>query len=145
MGVATEEKPKAAESNGRSPSEADLKKQAEAAEANGGSGSETPSEPLDGEHGDEQPAPKAPAIELEGVGQLSLKIGGQNPDKATAKLVGGKIAIPKGEYQPGEVIEAVVRLRVSKVSINHKVNDGETIEVEREHQFKMLQIEKVAA
>lgn len=101
-------------------------------------------EPLDGEHGDEQPKPKAPPIELEGQGQLSLKIGGKAPDKATAKLVGGKIAIPKGEYQPGEVIEAVVRLRVWKVAITHKVNDGETIEVEREHQFKMLQIEKVA-
>jgi hypothetical protein len=101
-------------------------------------------EPLDGEHGDEQPKPKAPPIELEGQGQLSLKIGGKAPDKATAKLVGGKIAIPKGEYQPGEVIEAVVRLRVSKVAVTHKVNDGETIEVEREHQFKMLQIEKVA-
>jgi hypothetical protein len=101
-------------------------------------------EHLEGEHPDEQPTPKAPPIELEGRGQLSLKIGGANPDKATAKLVGGKIAIPKGEYQPGEVIEAVVRLRVSKVAITHKVNDGETIEVEREHQFKMLQIEKVA-
>jgi len=125
MGAATAEKPKSASSNG-----------------NGEEGEGR--EPLDGEHGDEQPKPKAPPIELEGQGQLSLKIGGREPDKATAKLVGGKIAIPKGEYQPGEVIEAVVRLRVSKVAITHKVNDGETIEVEREHQFKMLQIEKVA-
>jgi hypothetical protein len=132
MGAATAEKPKAASSNGTGQGEGE-----------GGDGGEQRREPLDGEHGDEQPKPKVPAIELEGRGQLSLKIGGANPDKATAKLVGGKIAIPKGEYQPGEVIEAVVRLRVSKVAINHKVNDGETIEVEREHQFKMLQIEAV--
>jgi hypothetical protein len=120
-------------------------KAGEGAEANGNG--EAAREPLDGEHRDEgqqDSKPKAPPIELEGQGQLSLKIGGRTPDKATAKLVGGKIAIPKGEYQPGEVIEAVVRLRVSKVGITHKVNDGETIEVEREHQFKMLQIEKVA-
>ena len=115
-----------------------VKERPETANGNGGS-----DEPLDGEHTDEQPKPKAPPIELEGRGQLSLKIGGKAPDKATAKLVGGKIGIPKGEYQPGEVIEAVVKLRVSKVAINHKVNDGETIEVEREHQFKMLQIEAV--
>lgn len=111
-----------------------------------GNGGEANREPLDGEHGDEgrqDATPKAPPIELEGVGQLSLKIGGKTPDKATAKLVGGKIAIPKGEYQPGEYLEAVVRLRVSKVAINHKVNDGETVEVEREHQFKMVQIEKI--
>lgn len=113
---------------------------------NGGGGEGAQREPLDGEHGDEgqqDAKPKAPPIELEGVGQLSLKIGGKTPDKATAKLVGGKIAIPKGEYQPGEYLEAVVKLRVSKVAINHKVNDGETVEVEREHQFKMVQIEKI--
>lgn len=101
-------------------------------------------EHLEGEHPDEQPAPKAPPIELEGQGQLSLKIGGQVPNKATAKMVGGKIDIPKGEYQPGEVVEAVVRLQVRKVSIVHKVSDGETVEVEREHQFRLMQIEKVA-
>lgn len=116
------------------------------ASANGNGEAEGQREALDGEHGDEgaqDAKPKAPAIELEGVGQLSLKIGGKAPDKATAKLVGGKIAIPKGEYQPGEYLEAVVKLRVSKVAINHKVNDGETVEVEREHQFKMVQIEKI--
>ena len=127
MGAATQDPPKAASSTN----------------GNGGGEDEPRREPLDGDHPDEQPKPKVPPIELEGKGQLSLKISGQAPDKATAKLVGGKIAIPKGEYQPGEVIEAVVRLRVSKVAINHKVNDGETIEVEREHQFKMLQIEAV--
>lgn len=115
--------------------------EAAAAKANGNGNGEK----LDGEHDDERQdaKPKAPAIELEGVGQLSLKINGKNPDKATAKLVGGKIAIPKGEYNPGEYLEAVVKLRVSKVSIVDKANDGETVEREREHQFKMVQIEKI--
>lgn len=141
MGAAATKAPPAASPNGRASDEDDLAAQAKAADAQAGGGED--GERLDGEHPDEQPKPKVPPIELEGKGQLSLKIGGQAPDKATAKLVGGKIGIPKGEYQPGEVIEAVVRLRVSKVSINHKVNEGETIEVEREHQFKMLQIEAV--
>lgn len=105
-------------------------------------------EPLDGEHQDEQPqgeAPKIPPLVLEGKGQLSLKISGDRPDKATAKMVGGKIEIPAGEYQPGEVIEAVVRLQCRKVSIIDKVDgaSGERTEREREHQFRVLQIEKV--
>lgn len=131
MGAATQAPPKPADA-----------KADDAPDAGGATG-----EPLDGEHPDEQaPTPAAvPKIEIEGKGQLSLKIGGKVPDKATAKMVGGKIEIPKGEYQPGDVIEAVVRLQVRKVSISHKVNDGETVEVEREHQFKMLQIEKVGS
>lgn len=106
-------------------------------------------EPLDGEHGDERAdkaqAPAIPPLVLEGKGQLSLKISGDAPNKATAKMVGGKIEIPAGEYQPGEVIEAVVRLQCRKVSIIDKVDgaSGERTEREREHQFKVLQIEKV--
>lgn len=108
-------------------------------------------EPLDGEHGDEggqggqAQAPAIPPLVLEGKGQLSLKVTGDAPDKATAKMVGGKIEIPAGEYQPGEVVEAVVRLQCRKVSIIDKIDgaSGERTEREREHQFKMLQIEKV--
>jgi hypothetical protein len=122
---------------------------AEAPPAGKGAAGNGNGEPLDGEHADEQGTEKkaaekkAPDLVLEGKGQLSLKIGGKAPDKATAKMVGGKITIPAGEYQPGEVIEVVSRIQVRKVSIIHKVNDGETVEVEREHQFKLLQIEKV--
>jgi hypothetical protein len=108
-------------------------------------------EPLDGEHSDEQGSEKTeakgpPPVELEGKGQLSLVIGGKNPDKATAKMVGGKIDIPAGEYQPGDVVEAVVRIRCTKVAVIHKMNNatGDVNEVEREHQFKLMQMEKVA-
>lgn len=124
-------------------------KAGEEASANGNGGGAA-REPLDGEHGDEQgqddaQAPAIPPLVLEGKGQLSLKVTGDAPDKATAKMVGGKIEIPAGEYQPGEVIEAVVRLQCRKVSIIDKVDgtSGERTEREREHQFKMLQIEKV--
>lgn len=128
--VATQERPKMADT------------------ATNGNGEEQ-REPLDGEHGDEQAdkaqAPAIPPLVLEGKGQLSLKISGDAPNKATAKMVGGKIEIPAGEYQPGEVIEAVVRLQCRKVSIIDKVDgaSGERTEREREHQFKVLQIEKV--
>lgn len=127
--VATQERPKMADA------------------ATNGNGDEQ-REPLDGEHGDEQghgQAPAIPPLVLEGKGQLSLKISGDAPNKATAKMVGGKIEIPAGEYQLGEVIEAVVRLQCRKVSIIDKVDgaSGERTEREREHQFKVLQIEKV--
>jgi len=103
-------------------------------------------EPLDGEHPDEQPTgPAIPPLELAGKrAQLSLKIGGDAPEKATARIVGGKVTVP-GEYDPGDVIECVVKLRCTKAGIIDKWdnNTGERTEREREHQFKILQIEKL--
>lgn len=137
MEAATKER--AGSANGRSETEEDLKKQA--SEASGG-------EPLDGEHTDEQPAPALPPVELEGKGdQLTLKITGEAPDKGTAKMVGGKIDIPKGEYQPGDVVEAVVRMRCTEVAVIDKMNNttGDVAERERVHRFKVMGIEKITA
>lgn len=123
MEAATAEKPKGAEKNG-----------------NG--------EPLDGEHADQQAPPKLPPVELEGSGdQLTLKITGSAPDKGTAKLVGGKMDIPRGEYQPGDVVEAVVRMRCTEVSVTDKMNNttGDVNERERTHKFKVMGIEKLDA
>jgi len=108
-------------------------------------------EPLPGEGADEQgqqaeEKPALPPIELEGVGdQLTLKITGDAPDKGTAKMQGGKIDIPRGEYQPGEVVEAVVRMRCTEVSVIDKMNNttGERVERERVHKFKVMGIEKI--
>lgn len=105
-------------------------------------------EPLDGEHAEDQAPPALPPVELEGSGdQLTLKITGDRPDKATAKLRGGKIEIPAGEYQPGDVIETVTRLRCVRVAVVDKMNNttGERTEREREHQFKLMGIEKIAS
>lgn len=86
-----------------------------------------------------------PTIELLGNGQLSLKIGGGRPDVATAKLKGGKMDIPQGEFQPGDIVEAVVRMRCTEVGIHDKTNHmtGEVNERERRHGFHLLSIEKV--
>lgn len=104
-------------------------------------------EPLDGEHGDERVVPKLPPVELEGAGdQLTLKITGDAPDKGTAKLQGGKMDIPKGEYQPGDVVEAVIRMRCTEVGVIDKMNNttGERVERERVHKFKVMGIEKIS-
>lgn len=105
-------------------------------------------ESLDGEHPDEQETPKLPPVELEGTGdQLTLKITGQTPDKGTAKMVGGKMDIPKGEYQPGDVVEAVVRMRCTEVAVIDKMNNttGDVNERERVHKFRVMGIEKITA
>lgn len=105
-------------------------------------------EKLDGEHAEDQAPPKLPPIELEGKGdQLTLKITGDAPDKGTAKMVGGKMEIPKGEYQPGDVVEAVVRMRCTEVSVIDKMNNttGERSERERVHKFRVMGIERINA
>ena len=112
--------------------EAAVKERPETANGNG-------EEPLDGEHAEDQAPPALPPVELEGSGdQLTLKITGDRPDKGTAKMVGGKMEIPKGEYQPGDVVEAVVRMRCVEVAVTDKMNNttGERSERERTHKFK---------
>lgn len=124
--------------NGRAPDEAELAQKAKDADK--------AHEPLEGEDDGEQAPPALPPIELEGSGdQLTLKITGDKPDSAKAKMVGGKMDIPKGEYQPGDVVEAVVRMRCVSVAVIDKMNNttGERSEREREHKFKMLGIEKL--
>lgn len=104
-------------------------------------------EKLDGEHSDQQAPPALPPVELEGTGdQLTLKITGENPNKGTAKMVGGKMDIPKGEYQPGDVVEAVVRMRCVEVSVTDKMNNstGDVTERERTHKFKVMGIDKIS-
>jgi len=108
-------------------------------------------EPLDGEQPEDQAppeAPKLPPVELEGTGdQLTLTISGKDPDKGTAKMVGGKMDIPKGEYQPGDVVEAVVRMRCTEVAVIDKQNNttGDVTERERVHKFKVMGIEKISS
>lgn len=95
----------------------------------------------------EPAGPTLPPIELEGTGeQLTLKITGAAPDKGTAKLQGGKMDIPKGEYQLGDVVEAVVRMRCTEIGVVDKMNNstGAVNERERVHKFKVMGIEKIA-
>lgn len=105
-------------------------------------------EPLEGEGDQPEPTPTGPPpLELEGLGkQLSLKISGGTPDVALATLVGGQIAIPQGEYNPGDVIEGVVRLRCVEVAIRDNTNHstGEVSERARKHKFKLLSIERTS-
>lgn len=105
-------------------------------------------EPLDGEGDGDQAPPAMPPVELEGSGdQLTLKISGAAPNKGTAKMVGGKMEIPKGEYQLGDVVEAVVRMRCTEVAVIDKMNNttGDVNERERVHKFKVMGIEKIGS
>lgn len=140
MEASTKEKP----ASGRTPKEEELAAQAKKADQDAAGNAE----PLDGENPDQQAPPAIPPIELEGSGdQLTLKITGAAPDKGTAKMVGGKMDIPKGEYQPGEVVEAVVRMRCTEVAVIDKMNNstGDVTERERVHKFKVMGIEKISS
>lgn len=140
MAAVAEQDKAGAAGDGRSPAEDELKRQAAAGNAAEG-------EELEGEGAGEQAPAALPPVELEGTGdQLTLTITGASPDKGTAKMVGGKMDIPKGEYQPGDVVEAVVRMRCTEVAVIDKMNNstGAVSERERVHRFKVMGIEKIS-
>jgi hypothetical protein len=137
--ASTKEKP----ASGRTPKEEQMAAQAKKADEDAAGGD---AEPLDGEHADQQAPPKLPPVELEGSGdQLTLKITGGDPDKGTAKLQGGKVEMPRGENQLGDVVEAVVRMRCTEVAVIDKMNNttGQVTERERVHKFKIMGIERI--
>lgn len=122
------------------------KAEKEAGKNGNGGGEPMPGEGEGEQAGQVEEKPSLPPVQLEGAGdQLTLKITGDAPDKGTAKMVGGKMEIPKGEYQPGDVVEAVVRMRCTEVSVIDKMNNttGERSERERVHKFKVMGIEKI--
>jgi hypothetical protein len=99
-------------------------------------------EPLEGETPEEQ---GLPPIELEGEGQLSLEVGGNVPDKATVKLRGGSIAVPRGEYKKGDIVNLAVKAQVCEIHFVDK-RDGQTGEItqtERRQVLKVVGVEKV--
>ena len=99
-----------------------------------------------GESPDEQPE-LIPNVEVEGIGQqLTLDCGGEIPNAATVKLIGGSIRIPVGEYDKGAVVNLAVRVRCDEVHFvdRHDPKTGQITETERRHVFRVVWVEKVA-
>ncbi len=98
---------------------------------------------LPGESAEEQP--KLPPVEVVGHGQLSFEVGGMDPDKATVKLRGGSIGIPEGQYEKGDVVDLLVRVRCDSVAFidKHDNTTGAIVETERRHGFTVTRVEKV--
>lgn len=134
----------------------------EAAEQNG-SGDDTPAEgdtatpapadppttppvdkaDLEGD-GDDEQGPLF-ELELEGDAKLDTKVGGKKPEKATVKLRGGSIGIPKGQYEKGDTVTMLVKVRCAEVHFVDKEDGttGEIIETERRHIFKVKHTERI--
>lgn len=102
-------------------------------------------EPLDGEEADEQAPPVIPPLVIEGDGQLTLSVGGEKPTMATIKLRGGKIEVPSGDLDKGQVVDLVVKAQVAEVHFAD-TRDGQTGEVtstDRRHILKPISVERI--
>lgn len=124
---------------------------AEGAAASGAEGGEQPPAEHEGEQpkadleGEGEGEQALPAIILEGDGQLSLRVGGAKPDKATVKLRGGSIGIPQGQYEKGDTVNLMVKVKCAEVHFVDKTDGqtGEVTETERRHVFKISGVERI--
>ena len=82
-----------------------------------------------------------PAIEG-GKRSLTLTAGGEEPDSSSFKMQGGKVAV-EGQFDKGDVIDLLVKVRVAEVDFVDKVdNDGYVVGTERRHLAKPLSIRR---
>lgn len=126
--------------------EASVKETEEAAGDNNGVVDDPkPPEPdadLEGQEAEEQAIPE---LEVEGEGQLSLKIGGRKPDSSEVKLRGGSIKVPKGQYEKGDVLNFLVKVRCTEIHAVDKMDNstGDVVETVRRQIFKIQGVERV--
>lgn len=101
--------------------------------------------PGEGEGEQDQP-PAIPPLEIEGLRQLSMKVGGERVDESVAKLRGGSVAVIGGtEFEKGALVDLSIRCRVAEVHFADK-RDNQTGEVTgtiRRHILKPERVEKV--
>lgn len=107
---------------------------------NGQAGEQNPD--LEGSGPDEQ-AP--PPIEIDGSGQLSMKVGGEKPETAQVKLQGGSIHLREGQFDKGEYVNLAVKARCAEVHFIDKIDKstGEVVDTIRRHKLKIEHVEKV--
>lgn len=98
---------------------------------------------LEGEGAGEQ-QPESEII-LEGDGQLSLRVSGKKPDKATVKIRGGSIHVGKGQFDKGDTVDLLIKAQCAEVHLVDKRDGqtGEIIETERRQIFKISAVERV--
>jgi hypothetical protein len=114
---------------------------------------ETPEEPaqappegdFEGEGQEEQP--RIFELELEGDRKaLNGSMGGRKPDTASVKLRGGSAIVPEGQYDKGDVVNLLIKVRCTELHGIDKMDNstGEIVSTERRHIFKVMGVEKVS-
>lgn len=81
---------------------------------------------------------------VDGVGQLSMSVGGQKPDVASVKMKSKKIGVPKGDYKKGDLVKFEIEARCVEVAFIDKVDhQTQTVtETERRHTFAIVGLER---
>lgn len=74
--------------------------------------------------------------------QLTLIAGGETPDSAEVKFRGGSVPI-EGQFDKGEVVEVVIKIRIAEVHFVDKIDKFENVtSTVRRHQGKMVSVRR---
>jgi hypothetical protein len=77
------------------------------------------------------------------VGELSLNAGGEAPETASLKLLGGTLPV-EGEFDKGDLVRVWVEGRVTSVEfVDHLGKDGYVEATERRHKMRMVRVRRV--
>jgi len=77
------------------------------------------------------------------VTELSLNAGGEAPETATLKLMGGTLPV-EGEFDKGDMVRVYVEAKVTEVSfVDHLGKDGYVESTERSHKVRMTRVRRV--
>lgn len=93
---------------------------------------------------DEQSEQEAGQLSIAGTGlELSLDAGGEAPLGSSVKLIGGSMAV-EGEFAKGDVVELLIRARVSHVEFADSIdNTGAVTSCERRHKMRMMSVRRL--
>lgn len=75
--------------------------------------------------------------------QLTLDAGGEMPQTASMKLLGGSLPL-EGEFDKGEIVRVWVEGRISEVTFVDRIGaDGYVEGTERRHKLRMTRVRRV--
>jgi hypothetical protein len=77
------------------------------------------------------------------ITELSLNAGGEKPETASLKLMGGTLPV-EGEFDKGDLVRVWVEGRVTEVAfVDHLGKDGYPEGTERRHKVRMVRVRRV--
>jgi hypothetical protein len=77
------------------------------------------------------------------ISELSLNAGGESPETASLKLLGGTLPV-EGEFDKGDLVRVWVEGRVTEVAfVDHLGKDGYVEATERRHKVRMVRVRRV--
>jgi hypothetical protein len=76
------------------------------------------------------------------IAELSLNAGGESPETASMKLMGGSLPV-EGEFDKGDLVRVWVEGRVTSVEfVDHLGKDGYVESTERRHKMRMVRVRR---